>query len=113
MKKLTRRRRLQALAACSENLKNGFITELWDCVLSRFDAAAKLLQSASLSLNTVVKMLLSSKRIFTSLTRQFDNYEALGKNKTDKNHHQAERRRTRCRYVTEKTDYASGLTSAQ
>ena len=34
--------------------KNGFITELWDCVLPRFDAAAKVLQSASVSLNNVV-----------------------------------------------------------
>jgi len=37
-----------------EKLEYVFFTELWDCVLSRFDAAAKLLQRASVSLNAVV-----------------------------------------------------------
>jgi len=48
-------------------LKNGFITELWDYVLPRFDAATKLLQSASVSLNTVVKTLMSLKEFLLHL----------------------------------------------
>jgi len=62
-------------------LKNGFFTELWDCVLYRFDAAAKLQQSASESLNTVVKTLLPPQEFLLDLRGQFDNFEEWGKRK--------------------------------
>jgi len=62
-------------------LKNGFFTELWDCVLYRFDAAAKLQQSASVSLNTVVKTLLPPQEFLLDLRGQFDNFEEWGKRK--------------------------------
>jgi len=61
-------------------LENVFITELYDCVLSRFDAAAKLLLSASQSLNTIVKAPLSLKEFVLHL-RELDNFKELGKKK--------------------------------
>jgi len=58
-----------------------FVTERWDCVLYRFDAAAKLPESASVSLNTVYKTLLPLKEVLLTLGGHFNNYEELGKTK--------------------------------
>ena len=44
-----------------DKLETGILTEIWDCLLSRFDAANKILQSATMSLNTVVEVFQSLK----------------------------------------------------
>ena len=60
------------------NLETAIMTEMWDCILTRFNATSKSLQDDNMDLNTALKVLKSLKIFVLSLRNRFDEFEESG-----------------------------------
>ncbi|XP_042216730.1 uncharacterized protein LOC121862491 [Homarus americanus] len=97
----------KGLANVFAKLETAIMTEVWDCILTCFNATSKSLQDDRMDLNTAVKDLKSLKSFVLSLRDHFGECEESG---VKRNNYQSEV--TRVQQRNRRLDYDSGFTSA-
>ena len=90
-------------------LETAIMTEMWDCILTRFNAASKSLQDDNMDLNTALKELNSLKIFVLSLRNRFDEFEESGVKRSNNSQYQSEIKRIQQR--NRRMDFDCGIIS--
>ena len=99
----------KGLATAFSNLETAVMTEVWDCILTRFNATSKSLQDSCVDLNTAFKDLKSLKSFVMSLRERFDEFEERAIVRCNNSEYQSSVKRIQRR--NKRLDYDSGLKS--